>query len=82
MSIKSIKAKIKDICKSNCGVSQETLIGKLNPVIIGWANYHSGNIAKEVFGAIDKYILERLWKWAEDIIAKVRYGLNLSTGIK
>ena len=60
----SIKAKIKDICKSNCGVSQETLIRKLNPVIRRWANYHSGNIAKEVFGAIDKYIFERLWKWA------------------
>ena len=63
-SIKSIKAKIKDICKSNCGVSQETLIRKLNPVIRGWANCHSGNVAKEVFGAINKYMFERLWKWA------------------
>ena len=31
----SIKSKIKDICKSNCGVSQETLIRKLNPVRMG-----------------------------------------------
>ena len=63
-SIKSIKLKIKDIIKSHKGVSQEILIGKLNPVIRGWANYHNGNVAKEVFAAIDNYIFEKLWKWA------------------
>jgi RNA-directed DNA polymerase len=32
-SIKSIKLKIKDICKSGGGLTQEALIGKLNPVL-------------------------------------------------
>ncbi len=63
-SIKSIKLKIKDIIKSHNGVSQDILIGKLNPVIRGWANYHSGNVAKKTFNAIDKYIFKKLWKWA------------------
>jgi len=63
-SIKSIKAKIKDICKSHCGVSQDVLIGHLNPVIRGWSNYHSGCVAKEIFASLDNYIFERLWKWA------------------
>ena len=52
------------ICKSGYRLSQDELIRKLNPVIIGWANYHSGNVAKDIFNTIDKYIFERLWKWA------------------
>jgi len=63
-SMKSIKLKIKDICQSNCNLSQDELIKKLNPVIIGWANYHKGNVAKEAFRAIDHYIFERIWRWA------------------
>jgi len=76
-SIKSIKLKIKDICKSSCRLSQDELIRKLNPVIIGWANYHKGNVAKEAFTAIDKYVFERLWKWA-----KKRHPNKGSTWIK
>ena len=64
-SIKSIKKKIKDICKTSCGQSQESLIGKLNPVLRGWANYHSSNVAKATFSPIDHYVFERLWKWAK-----------------
>ena len=64
-SIKSIKLKIKDICKSSGRLSQDELIRKLNPVIIGWANYHKGNVAKEVFATIKNYIFKRLWKWAK-----------------
>ena len=63
-SIKSIKLKIKEVIKSHKGISQEVLIGKLNPIIRGWANYHNGNVAKETFGTIDYYIFEKLWKWA------------------
>ena len=76
-SIKSIKLKIKDICKSGCRLSQDELIRKLNPVIIGWANYHSGNVAKKVFSAIDKQVFERLWKWA-----KKRHSNKSNTWIK
>ena len=64
-SIKSIKLKIKDICKSGGGLTQEALIIKLNPVLRGWANYHCGNVAKKVFEATDNYVFERLWKWAK-----------------
>ena len=64
-SIKSIKLEIKDICKSGCRLSQDELIRKLNPVIIGWANYHSSNVAKRTFNAIDDYVFERLRIWAK-----------------
>ena len=76
-SIKSIKLKIKDIIKSYGSASQEILIGKLNPIIRGWANYHNGNVAKKVFSAIDNYIFERLWKWASK-----RHATKSKTWIK
>ncbi len=63
-SIKSIKAEVHKICKY-CGKSQEELIERLNPVLIGWGNYHKGNVAKRAFAAIDKYVFERTWKWAK-----------------
>jgi len=65
-SIKSIKQKIKEICKTSGGQSQENLIGKLNPVLRGWANYHSNIVSKEIFKAIDHYVFERLWIWAKN----------------
>jgi len=64
-SIKSVKQKIKDSCKTNCGQSQEILIGKLNPILKGWANYHNSNISKEIFSSIDQYVFERLWIWTK-----------------
>jgi RNA-directed DNA polymerase len=64
-SIKSIKTKIHKICKEYCGKSQDELIERLNPVLTGWGNYHKGNVAKEAFAAIDKYVFERTRKWAK-----------------
>jgi RNA-directed DNA polymerase len=63
-SIKSVKAKIHQICKKCTGKSQDVLIGRLNQVLTGWGNYHKGNVAKEIFAAIDHYVFERTWKWA------------------
>jgi RNA-directed DNA polymerase len=64
-SIKSVKAKIHQICQKCTGKSQDVLIGRLNQVLTGWGNYHKGNVAKEIFAAIDHYVFERMWKWAE-----------------
>ena len=63
-SIKSIKTKIKDMCKANRGISQEKLIRRLNPIIRGWENYHDSNVAKKIISSVDNYIFERLWIWA------------------
>ncbi|CDH44869.1 hypothetical protein BN874_1950006 [Candidatus Contendobacter odensis Run_B_J11] len=35
---------------------QENLIGLLNPMIRGWANYHQGAVAKETFAKVDHEI--------------------------
>jgi len=63
-SIKSVKEKIRVICKTHRGVSQDVLIDKLNPVITGWGNYYRNVVSKETFKSIDYYIYECVWKWA------------------
>lgn len=56
--------KIRGIVKGNKTVKQEILIGLLNPVIRGWANYHQNQVAKEIFSKVDHVIWKQLWQWA------------------
>ncbi len=63
-SIKRVKEKIRVICKTGCGLSQEEIIGKLNPIIRGWGMYYRSVVSKEIFTQIDYYTFECLWKWA------------------
>src|SRR5262249_54881504 len=46
-------------------VNQATLIGLLNPVIRGWANYHQHAVATAAFERVDHEIWRRLWQWAK-----------------
>ena len=43
---------------------QSVLIGLLNPVIRGWANYHRHCAAKETFDRVDHEIWPALCQWA------------------
>ena len=56
--------KVRGIIDANKSVSQEILIGLLDPVIRGWANYHRHIAAKETFHRVDHEIWRRLWQWA------------------
>jgi RNA-directed DNA polymerase len=56
--------KVRAIIDTNKSVSQTRLIGLLNPVIRGWANYHRHGAAKETFNRMDHEIWRALWQWA------------------
>ncbi len=56
--------KVRGIMDANQSVSQTVLIGLLNPVIRGWANYHQHCAAKETFNRVDHEIWGALWRWA------------------
>jgi RNA-directed DNA polymerase len=56
--------KVRGIIDANKSVSQTVLIGLLNPVIRGWANYHQHCAAKETFDRVDHEIWRALWQWA------------------
>ena len=62
-SLKQIKAKVSEICKSSKGLSQEQLIDKLNPVLRGWANYHRHSICAQSFAQLDSHVWDRVFRW-------------------
>jgi RNA-directed DNA polymerase len=63
-SVDSITQKIKMIIKKGQAWTQDELICALNPVIIGWTNYHRHNCAKETFQKVDNYMWICLAQWA------------------
>jgi RNA-directed DNA polymerase len=64
-NIKSVKKKIDNIIHKCRAISQDILIGQLNPVIRGWANYHRRVVAKHSFRLLDNHVHLRLWRWAK-----------------
>lgn len=56
--------KVRKIIKGNKQAKTVNLIGMLNPIIRGWANYHCHVASKETFGKIDHLIYKMVWQWA------------------
>jgi RNA-directed DNA polymerase len=62
-SVKTLKAKIKgEFAKAN-GTNAQALIGRLNPIVIGTANYWRTQVAKETFSSIDRYLWDKTKRW-------------------
>jgi RNA-directed DNA polymerase len=63
-NVKTHLDKIREVIKANKSAKQANLIKLLNPVLRGWANYHSHVVAKETFSRNDKLVWSMLWRWA------------------
>jgi RNA-directed DNA polymerase len=63
-AIKALLEKVREIVKTNKGVSAGVLIQQLNPLIRGWALYHRHVSSKEIFNDVDNAIFPLLWQWA------------------
>lgn len=55
---------LKYIIREYRGYAQAALIGKLNPIIRGWANYYKTCTAKRTFNNLDTQLFWKLTKWA------------------
>jgi RNA-directed DNA polymerase len=64
-SIEKVTRKISDVIKKAKAWKQENLINALNPIIIGWSNYHRSVVSKKVFSNLDYRMWNMLWKWAK-----------------
>ena len=64
-NVKSFMDKVRRIIKHSKASTQQELIGKLNPVIRGWALYHMHNASKQTFSMVDNQIWQCLWQWAK-----------------
>ena len=49
-----------DTCKAK---TQAELIGMLNPVITGWANYYATQVSKQVYSQLDHILFSQLRAW-------------------
>lgn len=57
--------KLKEVVRSNMAVKQEVLIHQLNPILKGWANYHSPVVSKQTYSRLDNLLWYCLWRWAK-----------------
>jgi len=64
-SIKSVTQKLRNIIKANSGSRQDYLIEQLNPIIVGWSNYHQNAVSRRAFEKVDNIIYQKLWEWAK-----------------
>lgn len=57
--------RVASIIDDHKGAPQAALIGHLNPVIIGWSNYYSSVVSKEIYSSQDALMYSKLKRWAE-----------------
>jgi RNA-directed DNA polymerase len=62
-SIKNAKKKISDKARQLYGQNVQKLIGTLNPITLGTANYWSPTVAKKVFSEMDSHIWKTQYKF-------------------
>lgn len=55
---------LRTLIRAHTGFSQDTVVGKLNPVITGWSHYYRSSAASRVFDKMDRVVWEQLWAWA------------------
>ena len=63
-NVKAHLDKIREVIKANKTAKQANLVRLLNPILRGWANYHSHVVAKETFARNDDKVWSMLWQWA------------------
>lgn len=61
----SFLEKVRGAIKRNSTAKQANLIGILNPIIRGWANYHRHIVASSAFQRAEMVIWRSLWRWAK-----------------
>lgn len=63
-NVQAIIAKLRQTIKAHLHASVEYLIGKLNPIITGWATHHRHTASKWAFKKVDTQVFLSLWRWA------------------
>jgi RNA-directed DNA polymerase len=63
-SVQAIKRKLKQAFRDRRGLRVDSVIGTVNPIIRGWANYFRIGVSSEVFGGLDSYLFALQQRWA------------------
>jgi RNA-directed DNA polymerase len=63
-NVQTFYRKVAETISGNKTVKQEDLIRLLNPMLRGWAQYHSPVVAKQAYTRLEHLIFQRLWRWS------------------
>jgi RNA-directed DNA polymerase len=63
-NVQAFYRKVKGVISGNKTAKQANLIGLLNPMLRGWAQYHQPVVAKATFSRLEHDIFRALWRWA------------------
>lgn len=65
-SLSSIMGTIhQTVLDNGLGLTQDELIGILNPKMRGWCNYHRSAVSSRTFSFIDEYTFQTLFRWGK-----------------
>jgi RNA-directed DNA polymerase len=53
-----------EVIRRKRAAPQAAVIGELNPIIVGWANFYSTVVSAEVFNRMDWRLWVPLWRWS------------------
>ncbi|OTP73950.1 group II intron reverse transcriptase/maturase [Caballeronia sordidicola] len=57
--------KVADTISGHKTVKQADIIRMLNPMLRGWAQYHSPVVAKQAYSRMEHLVFQRLWRWSK-----------------
>ncbi len=60
--VQSLIRKVGEVIRKHVSFPMEALVGKLNPILRGWANYHRHVVSSGAFSRVDTYVFEQLWR--------------------
>jgi RNA-directed DNA polymerase len=63
--VQALKQRLREIWLKYKGQAPQVVIGTLNPIIRGWANYYRPFVSSEIFSALDHYMWHRAWRFAK-----------------
>lgn len=63
-NVQAFYEKLRKVIGDNLGAKQENLIRLLNPMLRGWAQYHSPVVAKQAYSRMESLLFWRLMRWA------------------
>ena len=64
-SVNRFLSRVRELIRKNLAQTQKHVIDLLNPLIRGWAHYHSKVCARKTFEKVDHEIFQILWKWSK-----------------
>jgi RNA-directed DNA polymerase len=63
-AVEKIKKRLSAEVHALRGSNAAAVIGRLNPIIRGWATYYRGVVSSEIFAALDNHMWTLTYKWA------------------